>query len=113
LRLFGLNGRAKALIAALALAVIVVAGLAIFATSYQFKQQSVSSTVPAVQSGCFNIPANPTRQQVVSFISMAYNGSSCAIAAIRVYNSSGVIARYNLTVNMTKLSSLSSNGIYS
>ncbi|MGC8651663.1 MAG: hypothetical protein ACP5UH_00200 [Candidatus Micrarchaeia archaeon] len=107
-----MNGKAKSLAyITVALAVMVVAALALFAIGRIAPQRRVSTTI--VQSGCFNIPSNPTKQQVFSFIGMAYNGSSSAITAIRAYNSSGVLARYNLKVNMAKLSSQASNGICS
>ncbi len=63
-------------------------------------------------AACPEIPANPTKEQVDNFLAMAYNGSACAIAAIRQYNSSGILAKYGMKANMTKLSAFSSNGIY-
>ena len=97
--------------------ILLLVGLAFFVTS-RFKPagpriSNITTTILATKTnlGCFEIPANPTKQQVISLIGMAYNGSECAIAAIRAYYSSGLLSRYNLTVNMTKLSALTSNGI--
>ncbi|MGC8676484.1 MAG: hypothetical protein ACP5T3_03155 [Candidatus Micrarchaeia archaeon] len=94
-----MRGKAKEI----ALAIVFVLALLLLAIALVSKNATP-------KSGCFNIPAMPTKQQVVSFLSQAYNGSECAIAAIKAYNASGVLSAYNITANMTKIYGQVSNG---
>lgn len=107
-------------------AILILLAASLFAYHYYTTQRisgspttlESTSTVSAVTSGCFEIPANPTKPQVEAFIGLALNGSPCAIAALKMYQSSNILADYNIILNVTALqknetkNSNSSNAIY-
>jgi membrane glycosyltransferase len=56
-----------------------------------------------VQAGCFMIPANPSKAQVLYFINLTKNESECALAALEGYQSSNILMQYNISINLTAI----------
>ena len=54
-------------------------------------------------SQCFEIPTSPSKIQVLSFINLTKNGSECALAALREYQSANILTSYNISINLTSL----------
>ena len=76
-------------------------------SSYYSTQASNSTPISngnGSASSCFNIPAYPSRNTIIAFVSEAENGSGCAEGAVRLYYSEGLLAKYNIsTSNLTSI----------
>ncbi len=76
-------------------------------SSYSSTQASNSTPISngnGSASSCFNIPAYPSRNTIIAFVSEAESGSGCAEGAVRLYYSEGLLAKYNIsTSNLTSI----------
>lgn len=71
-------------------------------SSYSSTQASNSTPISngnGSASSCFNIPAYPSRNTIIAFVSEAESGSGCAGSAVRLYYSEGLFTKYNISTS--------------
>jgi hypothetical protein len=78
-----------------------------------------ANTSTSGAGGCFGVPSNPSKSEVLSLINLTQKGeqesSKCAEAAIRFYQSANVLDGYNISINITALAdniTVNGTGVY-
>ncbi len=64
---------------------------------------SAKNTTPSGVESCYAIPADPSKSEVLLLINNTEDGDPCAQGALRGYQAGKILAKYNITINVTTL----------
>jgi hypothetical protein len=75
-------------------------------TIYGYLNRTSPSAKNTTFSGfenCYNIPADPSKSEVLWLINNTEDGDPCAQGALRGYQAGKILAKYNISINFTTL----------